>query len=128
MQKHKKSLIVILLLAGLSVVLGIWWHSIIVHLSQQTGTSDSASRAYDYWSGFGSVFPWSLGILTGIILAYRHHNCHSRWCPFLGRPVEGTPYIACPVHHPAHAGNKRGVDMKTIHAHYHKSRKEAGIT
>lgn len=107
----------------LLLALGLWWQTIIVHASQETGTSDSASRAYDYWSGFGSVFPWSLAILGGIVAAYRHHSCHVKGCPRLGKPVEGTPYAACPRHHPAHDGDKRGVAVEEIHRAFHERRK-----
>ena len=31
-----------------------------------------------------------------------------------GKPVEGTPYVACPAHHPDHEGNKRSVSEEVI--------------
>jgi hypothetical protein len=117
-----RRLVVFLVLVLIAIGLTVCWHWLIVHLSQETGTSSEASRSYAYWSGFGSVFPWSLGIVTGIFLAYRHHNCHVKGCPRLGKPVEGTPYLACPAHHPAHEGDKRGIDVSVIHeAHRNRS-------
>lgn len=91
------------------------WRWLVVHLSQETGTSNSSSRAYSFWSGFGANFG-ELALLGGIIAAYRHHNCHVKGCPRLGKPVEGTPYLACPRHHPDHHGHKRGVELELIHA------------
>ncbi len=91
------------------------FHWLVVHLSQETGTSNEASRAYAYWSGFGSIFPWELAIVGGLAGFYRHHNCHVTRCPWPGRTVPGTHYLACPKHHPAHKGNKRGVSVETIH-------------
>lgn len=79
-----------------------WWHWFLVHLSEQTGTSNSQSRAYNYWSGFGSVVPWSLGILagvvTGIALHYHQHNCAHRPCRRLGRHTTLDGHKLCHKH------------------------------
>jgi hypothetical protein len=77
-------LCLVLAVVGLTVA---FWQPIIVHLSQETGTSDEASRGYAYWSGFGSVFPWSLAILGGIFGFYRAHECHNAKCH---RPANHT--------------------------------------
>ena len=97
------------------LALALWWQPVIVHLSQETGTSNSTSRAYDFWSGFGSDIGEAT-LVVGVLAAYRHHNCSSKGCPRLGKPVEGTPYLACPRHHPAHHGRKRSVSLDLIHA------------
>ena len=68
---------------------------------------------YGFWSAFGGAIPDFL-ILGSIITIYRHHNCHVKGCLRLGKAVEGTPYIACPAHHPAHEGNKRSVSEDII--------------
>jgi hypothetical protein len=91
-----------------------WWHPFLVHLSQETGTSNAASRAYDFWSGFGSDLGEAT-LLAGLAAAYRHHSCHVERCPRLGKPVDGTPYLACPKHHPDHHGSKRSVSLHIIH-------------
>ena len=65
-------------------------------------------------SGPASVGPFPLFILGSIITVYRHHNCHVKGCLRLGKPVEGTPYLACPAHHPDHEGNKRSVSKEII--------------
>jgi len=91
-----------------------WWHVaiagwMVVHFGIDPGPWNL------YWGGFGSVMPWSLGIFAGIIGLYRHHNCHVKGCPRLGKAVDGTPYLACPKHHPEHEGKNRAVSLETIH-------------
>lgn len=76
-----------------------WWHWLIVHLSQETGTSNGASRAYDFWSGFGS----DIGELTlvGTMLAMiRQHACEVKPCWRLGRHQTAAGHKVCRVHHP----------------------------
>lgn len=60
---------------------------------------------YNYFSGFGSVFPWELGIVVSIWIwiaaHYRLNNCHVDRCPRMGRyPVAGGHYKTCRRHHP----------------------------
>ena len=70
---------------------------LVVHLSQETGISNEASRAYAFWSGFGSC----LGYASVAAVAWRHLKCHSRGCRRIGRhPVEGTPFKVCRRCHP----------------------------
>lgn len=119
--------LVVLALAIGAVFLGAYWQWVIIHLSQETGTSNSASRAYDYWSGFGSIFPWSFGIFIGIwggiIGTVRHHNCHVKRCwSWKTRPVDGTPYVMCHVHHPDHKGEERNLPHEELLAHIRELR------
>jgi hypothetical protein len=86
-------------------------HWIAVH----TGTVNESGPYYGFWSGFGSDLGEAT-IVVGIVGAYHHHNCHVKGCPRLGHQVEGTPYLACPKHHPAHDGSTRGVSHETIKA------------
>lgn len=54
-------------------------------------------RGYQFWSGIGSGSP----IIAGLLVAYRKHNCHVRWCPGLAwhpHPEHGHP--VCRFHHP----------------------------
>ena len=116
MLRRTLGLLAILIPVAILLLL-ILWHPFLVHVAQETGTSNEASRAYGFWSGFGSDLGEAT-IVVGLVAAYRHRNCHVRRCPFLGQKVEGTPYIACPRHHPAHQGEKRGVSVHTLlHAH-----------
>lgn len=77
-----------------------WWHWIIVHLSQETGTSNASSRAYDFWSGFGS----DIGEVTlvGVVLStLRRYNCGIQGCWRIGhRGVGTTGHVVCRRHHP----------------------------
>jgi hypothetical protein len=97
----------------------VWWW-IEVHTGTAHGGPDPY---YNFWSGFGSDLGEAT-ILVALVTAYRHKNCHVKRCPWLGHPVEGTPYLACPKHHPAHDGKRRGVELHVIHA-AHRNAKEA---
>jgi hypothetical protein len=88
-------------------------HWLMVHLSQESGSSNSASRAYNFWSGFGGDIA-ELALLGGVIQIFRHRNCHVKGCWRFGKQVDGTPYLACPKHHPDHKGDKRNVSLDTI--------------
>ena len=85
------------------------WHWFEVH----SGTVNESGPYYGFWSGFGSDLGEAT-LVAGALALFRHHSCHVRGCARLGRPVDGTPYLACPKHHPAHQGQKRGVSQTTI--------------
>ena len=68
-----------ILLVGLIVALSLWFHPILIHASQETGTSNSASRAYDFWSGFGSDIG-EVALLGALVAGVRHLNCHNKGC------------------------------------------------
>jgi hypothetical protein len=77
-----------------------WWHWLWVHLLQETGTTSSASRSYNFLSGAGSDVG-ELAIIGGLVQMYRKHVCHVDGCYRLSKhPVAGTPYLACRKHHP----------------------------
>lgn len=70
------------------------WHWLIVHLSQESGTSTAGSRAYDWWSGAGS----DIGEVTliGALIASVHHvNCHNKGCLRLGKHTTPDGYKLC---------------------------------
>jgi hypothetical protein len=91
----------------------LFWTDSAQWLLRYTGADAETGTWYGFWSGFGGAIPDFL-ILGSIITVYRHHNCHVKGCLRLGKPVEGTPYLACPAHHPAHEGNKRSVSEEVI--------------
>jgi hypothetical protein len=95
-----------------------WWHWFEVH----TGTVNETGPYYGFWSGFGSDIGEAT-LVVGVVGIWRHHNCHVKRCPRLGRPVEGTPYVACPRHHPAHSGKKRSITHEMLHREYHAAKK-----
>jgi hypothetical protein len=75
------------------VIAHLWWW-IEVH----TGTTNEPGPYYGYWSGFGSVFPWSLGIIAAIIGAARSKNCHERHCWRLAHHTTANGHRLCKVH------------------------------
>jgi hypothetical protein len=108
------------LIVGLSLLAAIFlvfvvlfWTDSAHWFLRYTGADAETGTWYGFWSGFGGAIPDFL-ILGSIITVYRHHNCHVKGCLRLGKPVEGTPYLACPMHHPAHEGNKRSVSEEVI--------------
>jgi hypothetical protein len=98
------------LLLGSAVIaiaaFALWWDNggqgwLAIH----TGTRNEPGVYYAYWSGFGSVIPWSLlalGGVVGVLIAFlRKVNCHERGCPLIGRfPIAGGNFHYCGKHHP----------------------------
>ena len=104
-----------------TIILAIWhafyWHWFEVH----TGIGGSGPY-YGFWSGFGSDLGEAT-LIAGALTVWRHHSCHVRGCARLGRQVEGTPYLACPKHHPAHKGQRRGVTLETLRTEHAANKK-----
>jgi len=74
-----------------------WLHWLMVHGSQELGISQSASRAYNFWSGVAGELSW----LGAAFVLWRRHVCHVNGCVRIGRHhVEGTGYVTCAHHHP----------------------------
>jgi hypothetical protein len=106
-----------------AVILGVW-HDFYFHWFEvHSGTVNESGPYYGFWSGFGSDIGEAT-IFVGIIATWRHHNCHVKGCARLGRRVDGTPYLACPKHHPEHKGFKRSVSLEELRG-AHKKAKEA---
>ena len=116
--------------AGLAIVAFVclvvaYWTDSAQWFLKYAGADDASGTWYGFWSGFGGSIPDFL-ILGSIITVYRHHNCHVKGCLRLGKAVEGTPYLACPRHHPAHEGSRRSVSEQVIqHAHRTHLEREA---
>jgi hypothetical protein len=98
-----------LLFPAFCVAVALWWdNGGQGWLSVQTGTRcGSSGPHYCYWSGFGSVWPFSafvfIPVITAGLLLWRSHTCHySWWCwrrPV--HPLEGNEhYLLCFRHHP----------------------------
>lgn len=95
----------------------VFWHDTSAWFLRYTGSNDEGGPIYGFVSGTGGAIP-DLLILGSIVTFYRHANCHVKGCPRIGKPVDGTPYRACHVHHPDHEGDSRNVSLETItHAH-----------
>ena len=105
---------------AIAVVLGVW-HNFYFHWFEvHSGTVNESGPYYGFWSGFGSDVGEAT-IFVGIVATWRHHNCHVRGCARIGRPVPGTPYLACPRHHPEHQGYKRSVPLEEIHGAHQRA-------
>jgi hypothetical protein len=124
----------IVIAIGLVALAIIWWFTDGQHwLAIQTGTcptrgdcNTGAGPHYEYWSGFGSVFPWSLLTLGGIasifVAQIRHLNCHEHGCPRIGRfSVAGGEFKYCGKHHPDWKGKHPTRDHILARIEEHKA-------
>ena len=116
----KLSVLAVIVVA-VAVVFGVW-HTFYFHWFQvHTGTINESGPYYGFWSGFGSDLGEAT-IVVGIVATWRHHNCHVKGCARLGRQVPGTPYLACPKHHPDHKGYKRAVSIDEMHGAHERAK------
>ena len=80
-------------------------------------------QRYGFWSGFGSVFPWSLGILGavwgGLLMHWRHINCQAPGCPLIGHYPDSRGVKWCARHHPDHQGQEH-ITMEFLHRLHHE--------
>lgn len=96
--------------------------------SYETGSRNTAGTPpnYNYWSGFGSVFPWGMGILTGmwtrVYQNARSRNCHTHGCWRLGSYPVGD-YTVCKRHHREVTGAKVDVAHLKVHHHLHRRKR-----
>ena len=116
----KLSVLAVIVVA-VAVVFGVW-HTFYFHWFQvHTGTINESGPYYGFWSGFGSDLGEAT-IVVGIVATWRHHNCHVKGCARLGRQVPGTPYLACPKHHPDHKGYRRAVSIDEMHGAHKRAK------
>lgn len=96
-----------------AVAAGIWWDNGGQHwLAIHTGTcpvdapcDSGPGPYYQFHSGFGSYFPWSLLTLGGVAgwlgLHWRHINCHEPGCWRIGHVrIDDKGTLSCWHHHP----------------------------
>lgn len=94
-----KTIALTLLTAGIAVILtvsAVYFYHVWQHwLAVRTGSLNTSGTPpnYNYWSGFGAVFPWEAGMLAAVwAWVYQHSkhaNCHTHGCWRLGSyPVE----------------------------------------
>lgn len=86
------------------------WHHAWLWVLEVSGSLNSASKAYNFWSGLGSDIG-ELALAGAIAGLVRKHNCRQHRCWRFGHYVlkdeaTGLEYLLCRRHHPAHAGNK----------------------
>lgn len=85
--------------AVLAIIL-LNWHWLIVHLSQETGMSNEASRSYAFWSGFAGELRDLVEVPIVVALFCIHRNCHHHRCWRVKTfPGEGG-WRWCRDHHP----------------------------
>lgn len=106
--KRRLLLLVLVIVALAFAIHG--WHWLMVHLSEETGTSSSASRSYNFFSGFGSDLG-EVTLVVGLVTILQHLNCHQPGCWRLGHP---TPkgYKLCKKHVALPASD---LDLHEIH-------------
>ena len=86
----------------------------------ETGSRNSSGTPpnYNYWSGFGSVFPWGMGALVILArLTYQHAkatNCHTHGCWRIGSLPVGQ-YKTCRKHHAESTGAKVDIEHLKVH-------------
>jgi hypothetical protein len=95
------------------------FHAWVLHIS---GADDVAGPEYGWWSGFGSVFPWSMGILAGIWThtvqnAWRN-KCHTHGCWRIGTLPVGD-YKVCRKCHLKATGAHVTIEHLKVHHHIH---------
>lgn len=84
----------------------IWW------------ITSSATNSF-----YGIVSGWlgDLGLLVGLVMYYRKHNCHVKGCPRLGKHSVGDgSLIVCKKHHPLHHDTR----ITPEHVQFHHMRQE----
>jgi hypothetical protein len=107
-----------------AVVLVFVWHGFQHWVAVHTGIVNESGPYYGFFSGAGSDLG-EITLVTGVLMAARHANCHVHGCWRFGKPVEGTPYRACWRHHPAHDQSKRNVGIGVIHEAHRLHRESA---
>lgn len=113
--------VVVVVLVAIITVTVQDYHSLQHWFAYKTGSLNTPGTPpnYNYFSGFGSVFPWELGIFAsvGLWLAahYRLNNCHIDGCPWLGKfPAAGGHYKVCRKHHPDSHVRQKNVTFEHV--------------
>lgn len=116
-------LVVAAIALALIVLIATNWAFVWTHVLQETGTTDSGSRAYNFWSGFGADLGYAsifVAVTSGVVTGIRRANCHVKGCWRIGKhPLEGTPYHLCAKHHPEVPS--AGASHEQILEHHHRA-------
>lgn len=130
----RKKVVIAVAVLAFSVALGFWWDNGGQAWSATwTGTDNCINvpqqyvqvcKHYGFWSGFGSVMPWTLFSMStffaGLALLFRHTNCHEKGCWRIGKfELSGGEYKVCGKHHPGFEGKHPSLEhMWASHLHY----------
>lgn len=114
MTLKRTAIAALILLLVLIAVVAYWWQPFLVHASQESGTSESASRAYNWWSGAGTVVLQALDptIIAALLLFYWHKTCHNRTCLRLAHHTTAKGHRLCKV---CIGKPEADLDLHTIH-------------
>lgn len=109
------------------VLLIAFYHDYQPWLSLTTGSRNNGSTPpnYNYWSGFGSVFPWSMGIIGAILthtyISARARNCHVDRCwRIASHPVAKGEFTTCKRHHRQITGHPDKLTVEHLRRHHEK--------
>lgn len=117
-----KLLVPVLLVAVVAIVLVVYYPSWQPWAAVHTGAAggQEAGGAYAYWSGFGSVFPWSMGVLAGVFaFGYQHSkraNCHTHGCWRIGSYPVGNYKVCKRCHHLVKDTHPTIEHLKSVHS------------
>lgn len=117
-----------ILVAAVSVTLVDLYHGWQPWVAMHTGSAsgNESNGYYAYWSGFGSVFPWSMEMVFGIFLFtyhnWRHKNCHQHGCWRVGSHPVGE-YSVCKRHFEEASGHKVTAEHLKLAHHLHSRKK-----
>lgn len=97
-------------------------------IAQETGSRNTpgTSPNYNYWSGFGSVFPWSMGIIAALVhngyVNARKSNCHTHGCWRIGSLPVGD-YKVCKRCHLLSTGTRVTIEhLQEHHLLHHRAK------
>lgn len=107
-----------ILLTFLGVTAVFLYHDWQAWATHYTGADDTAGPIYGYWSGFGSVFPWSLDTVVALWVIVWHHykrmQCHEEKCWRIGTLPVGQ-YTVCKRHHHEATGDRLTIEHLRFH-------------
>ncbi len=71
-------------------------------------------EGYQFWSGFGGSFVFTLGFGSIIAGFWHHHNCHEHGCLRLSWHPDKDGHPVCKKHHEDHPSRGFGWDIKNF--------------
>jgi hypothetical protein len=93
--------IVLLMALATALTLGFIALSRLFGFTHALGIDTQQSYNYDFVSGVGPMVITSLGFSGVLLGAWRHINCHTEGCLWIGRyPVGDGRFKTCRRHHP----------------------------
>lgn len=100
--------VIFVAVVAVCAALAAWYHDWQSWAAYETGSRNTAGTPpnYNYWSGFGSVFPWGMGIVAGLWTRVyqnaRARNCHTHGCWRIGNYPSGDYRVCKRCHFEVH--------------------------